>query len=82
MFADLSDRIRNTITHTIYHAALGNSQARQQQAPKMVVAPSNEQKAMAAAVGNRGNVKPQSKVGRNDQCPCGSGRKYKKCHGA
>ncbi len=23
-----------------------------------------------------------SKVGRNDLCPCGSGRKYKKCHGA
>jgi uncharacterized protein YecA (UPF0149 family) len=22
------------------------------------------------------------KVGRNDQCPCGSGRKYKKCCGA
>jgi preprotein translocase subunit SecA len=22
------------------------------------------------------------KVGRNDLCPCGSGRKYKKCHGA
>ena len=22
------------------------------------------------------------KVGRNDPCPCGSGRKYKKCHGA
>jgi preprotein translocase subunit SecA len=21
-------------------------------------------------------------VGRNDPCPCGSGRKYKKCHGA
>jgi peptide deformylase len=21
-------------------------------------------------------------VGRNDQCPCGSGKKYKKCHGA
>ena len=25
-------------------------------------------------------VKP--KVGRNDPCPCGSGKKYKKCHGA
>ena len=25
-----------------------------------------------------GTVKP----GRNDQCPCGSGKKYKKCHGA
>jgi preprotein translocase subunit SecA len=22
-----------------------------------------------------------SKVGRNDPCPCGSGKKYKKCHG-
>jgi preprotein translocase subunit SecA len=22
------------------------------------------------------------KVGRNAPCPCGSGRKYKKCHGA
>jgi len=22
------------------------------------------------------------KVGRNDDCPCGSGKKYKKCHGA
>jgi preprotein translocase subunit SecA len=24
----------------------------------------------------------QQKVGRNDPCPCGSGKKYKKCHGA
>jgi preprotein translocase subunit SecA len=24
----------------------------------------------------------QPKVGRNELCPCGSGRKYKKCHGA
>ena len=24
----------------------------------------------------------QDKVGRNDPCPCGSGKKYKKCHGA
>jgi len=23
----------------------------------------------------------QAKVGRNDPCPCGSGKKYKKCHG-
>ena len=25
---------------------------------------------------------PFSDVGRNDPCPCGSGKKYKKCHGA
>ena len=27
-------------------------------------------------------VRDQPKVGRNDPCPCGSGNKYKKCHGA
>jgi preprotein translocase subunit SecA len=26
---------------------------------------------------------PESeRLGRNDPCPCGSGKKYKKCHGA
>ena len=27
-------------------------------------------------------VKAGAKVGRNDPCPCGSGKKFKKCHGA
>ena len=27
-------------------------------------------------------VKTGAKVGRNDPCPCGSGKKFKKCHGA
>jgi preprotein translocase subunit SecA len=27
-------------------------------------------------------VRSGEKVGRNDPCPCGSGKKYKKCHGA
>jgi len=27
-------------------------------------------------------VRVGAKVGRNDPCPCGSGKKYKKCHGA
>ncbi|MGH9467612.1 MAG: preprotein translocase subunit SecA [Terriglobales bacterium] len=27
-------------------------------------------------------VRNEEKVGRNDPCPCGSGKKYKKCHGA
>jgi preprotein translocase subunit SecA len=38
-------------------------------------------------VGGDGSTSAQpasagQKVGRNDPCPCGSGRKYKKCHGA
>jgi hypothetical protein len=36
--------------------------------------------------GDDAAVKPvrrdEPKVGRNDPCPCGSGKKYKKCHGA
>lgn len=27
-------------------------------------------------------VNAGSKIGRNDPCPCGSGKKFKKCHGA
>jgi preprotein translocase subunit SecA len=26
-------------------------------------------------------VRKSTKVGRNDPCPCGSGKKYKHCHG-
>ena len=29
----------------------------------------------------RPQVRPSQKVGRNDPCPCGSGKKYKHCHG-
>src|SRR5262249_20108759 len=34
-----------------------------------------------AAAQNAGPV-DWSSVGRNDPCPCGSGKKFKKCHGA
>jgi preprotein translocase subunit SecA len=36
----------------------------------------------AAASAATGGVAVMQKVGRNDPCPCGSGRKFKKCHGA
>jgi preprotein translocase subunit SecA len=37
----------------------------------------------ASASGDGANAPRRSgeKVGRNDDCPCGSGKKYKKCHG-
>jgi preprotein translocase subunit SecA len=39
----------------------------------------------AAGVTAKGGISPiarkDAKVGRNDPCPCGSGKKYKKCHG-
>ncbi|MCB1802400.1 MAG: SEC-C domain-containing protein, partial [Gammaproteobacteria bacterium] len=30
---------------------------------------------------NKPFVRADPKVGRNDPCPCGSGKKYKHCHG-
>jgi len=30
----------------------------------------------------QGQRVPAGKVGRNDPCPCGSGKKFKRCHGA
>lgn len=35
-----------------------------------------------AAPTNTGFTRPTPKVGRNEPCPCGSGKKYKKCCGA
>jgi len=34
-----------------------------------------------AGVGQEPIVRKTPKVGRNDPCPCGSGKKFKKCHG-
>ena len=45
-----------------------------------VVANSEESAAPSAAP--QPMTRAQPKVGRNDPCPCGSGKKYKQCHGA
>jgi preprotein translocase subunit SecA len=36
---------------------------------------------MAQMAGGTPIVREGVKVGRNDPCPCGSGKKYKQCHG-
>ena len=35
----------------------------------------------ARQTGPEGLAEPYARVGRNDPCPCGSGKKYKQCHG-
>jgi preprotein translocase subunit SecA len=53
----------------------------QQEAPRpKIVATSAASTTSAPAP--KAPVAPASNVGRNDPCPCGSGKKYKKCHGA
>ena len=47
-------------------------------------APKREQVMKPAEAGSDGPSEPRKvkdKVGRNDPCPCGSGKKYKKCCG-
>ncbi|MBF5042730.1 preprotein translocase subunit SecA [Aggregicoccus sp. 17bor-14] len=43
--------------------------------------PEPQQQARAAAAPQPAAQREGPRVGRNDPCPCGSGKKYKKCHG-
>jgi preprotein translocase subunit SecA len=81
----LKDNITHEVAHTVYHVAIVQQTAPQpgrqapRQAPKQPL-PSP----MAQAVPSRSGGQTQTganKVGRNDPCPCGSGKKYKHCHG-
>jgi preprotein translocase subunit SecA len=70
--------------------ATGAVQASPFGAPKRAPAAANpsarSDKQPARVGGDDAEVKTvrreEPKVGRNDPCPCGSGKKYKKCHGA
>jgi preprotein translocase subunit SecA len=57
-------------------------QLEQQNRPQRVVMSHGDQTEQAPAGAPPGAVKREAdKVGRNDPCPCGSGTKYKRCHG-
>jgi preprotein translocase subunit SecA len=53
----------------------------QQQPSGMAATPATEQ-ALRQQKASSPQVRQDEKVGRNDPCPCGSGKKYKKCHGS
>jgi preprotein translocase subunit SecA len=40
------------------------------------------EQAEAMPIVEQRRVEPTEQIGRNDPCWCGSGKKYKKCHGA
>ena len=84
MFGDLQVAVENEVIHTIFHAQL-TEQPPQGTGRRQAAAPISKESPMkaindpmraSAPVGNGG------KVGRNTSCPCGSGKKYKRCHGA
>ncbi|MEG0072031.1 MAG: preprotein translocase subunit SecA [Raoultibacter sp.] len=52
------------------------------QAQGVPAAPPKEVPAAKARTYEKDKEDPYATVGRNDPCPCGSGKKFKKCHGA
>ena len=81
LFQELQQRMQYDVVHTLFHVSLGppagggrrqRSQANEQTSP------------MQAVTGARRNGSPSggAKIGRNSPCPCGSGKKYKRCCGA
>jgi preprotein translocase subunit SecA len=67
-------------------SALAGARPQTPPPPSPFGAPRGQQQQQPPRVGGDDVVKTvkrdQPKVGRNDLCPCGSGKKYKKCHGA
>ncbi len=66
-------------------AKMRQQQAERQRVDMARLQASRMQAAAQAGQGDKSKPSPvhvEKKVGRNDPCPCGSGKKYKNCHGA
>ncbi len=72
-FQHLLATIQHDVVHTIYHVSI------RKEAPQP--APSAMAQAASAGKGKKRLKVGGKKVGRNDPCPCGSGKKYKYCCG-
>ena len=78
MFQELLDRIQRDIVHAVYQVSLSPARETRKSGAQERSSP------MAAVSGQQKNALPVGgrKTGRNEPCPCGSGKKYKRCHGA
>ncbi len=93
MFQEMLDNIEDRVTDIIFKVRLEAgirarsvwqvSRTAHDEVGQFAMA--EQQRAAAQAPQGQTQVKQikleQPKVGRNDPCPCGSGKKYKKCHG-
>jgi len=94
MFRQLLDHIRNEVTRVMMTVQV-QSQQQVEEAAEAVNArnesvsnvtysaptETGEAAVTAAATGAGAAAAAVPRVGRNDPCPCGSGKKYKHCHG-
>ncbi len=93
LFSKMLERGNREILSTLFKAFVPvreNQDVTKQQAPERPrtdmsqLQTSRREAAAAAGSGEKSKPAPvhvEKKVGRNDPCPCGSGKKYKHCHG-
>jgi preprotein translocase subunit SecA len=90
-FEELLVRIRHDIAHTIFHVApVQNAQAQPARANgggrRRAAVDTNKTTTVMSKVASQTSRAPvqtaPKKIGRNDPCYCGSGKKFKRCHGA
>ncbi|KRE97935.1 preprotein translocase subunit SecA [Paenibacillus sp. Soil766] len=76
MFQEMIDNIREEVAMYIMKAHVQSNLERQAVAEGQAVDTKNE------AGGKKPLVRDEEqRIGRNDPCPCGSGKKFKQCHG-
>ena len=79
LFTEMMERVKEAFTEQIFRVRLMSESRRER---KMTMEKQEFQMSGANVSDSpREPVKKAAKVGRNDPCPCGSGKKYKYCHG-
>ena len=77
MFEELIANIQEETIKALFHASI-----RTETEHKSVAVIKNTSHEDSGEKQSGKTFKTDKKIGRNDPCPCGSGKKYKKCHGA
>ena len=81
-FDNLQERIQHDVSHTMFHLGFDNNGSAGAKSPRQ--SPPSGGTSVMTKVVNRGREAVPAgdrKIGRNEACPCGSGKKYKRCHG-
>ena len=83
MFHDLQNRIQRDVVRTLFHVTVDLAQAAALTGNAARGRRNSTDSPMRAVNSSNRNAQPAggAKVGRNASCPCGSGRKYKRCCG-
>jgi preprotein translocase subunit SecA len=86
LFQSMMERIQDRVVKVLWKIELAGGGADREESQRVSRAlPPPRPKEQVMFTGPKEAAAPvkraQAKVGRNDPCPCGSGKKYKKCHG-